>query len=226
MILTLQNFTSSTSELAFLHLNRDTDDWFEKQPKITDLDFFTRTALVETSQHQFLVVSSFNEVLASNIVLIYKLDTSTDDFVKIQQFPGENFDIILSINVSPKQQIIEQKTFLLLAREKKEALHIYKLKEGSPEFVFHRKIDFERKIVEVVALYINDVPYFIVSLHNGHFCLFEWRGIETWMSKQCGHFSNINQIKSYEYLKRQHLFLTSTMNTGTALTIYRQGERF
>lgn len=225
MILMMQNQSAYTSEISVLVLHKEENDWYENQEKFVNLNFISRSALVETSQHIILVVSSFNDEtpLKSDYVMTFFLDPATDKFVQKQQIPGGKFDIILGINIAP---IDGSKLFLLLARERSKELLIYRFKEDT-HFIFQRKIPFDNEIVEVVVLYIkNDLPLFIVSLNTGDFCVFEWRGIESWKSKLCGHFESIHQIKSYEYLKRQHLFLTSTMNTGTALTIYRQGEFF
>lgn len=228
MILTMQNPTDSSSEIHVLALNKNDHDWVEHQEKFTKLNAISRSAIVDTTDHTYLVVSSFNDESpsSSDYMMILVLDPTTNKFVKNQQIPGEKFDIILSITIAPKSETVPR-TFLLLSRERGKTLYIYRVKEGSDQFTFQRKISFEHDIVEVVVLYIkNDLPYFITSDSSGDFCIFEWRGIESWKSKLCGHFENINQIKSYEYLKRQHLFLTSTINSGTALTIYRQGESF
>lgn len=229
MILMMQNQTDYTSEISILVLHKEENDWYENQGKFTNLNFISRSAIVETSQHIILVVSSFNDEapLKSDYVLTFFLDPASDKFVQNQQIPGGKFDIILGINITPKSRMDKSKSFLLLARERSKELLIYRFKEDTKLYIFQRKISFDNEIVEVVVLYVkNEVPLFIASLSTGDFCVFEWRGIESWKMKLCGHFENIHQIKSYEYLKRQHLFLTSTINTGTALTLYRQGEFF
>lgn len=230
MMLTMQNNESQMSEIVIEKLDRSVSKhWFEHQ-KIAGLNFVTKSAIVETTHSRLLVVSSFTETTPakSDFVMILEFDATTDKLVETQRkIPGEKFDIILGLNVAPKSRTMKPRTFLLLSRGRSKALYIYRLKDGSKEFVFQRKIPFESEIIEVVILYVTgDAPYFIVSQQTGDFCVFEWRGIESWKAKQCGHFMNIKQIKSYEYLKRQHLFLTSTMNGGTALSVYRQGESF
>jgi hypothetical protein len=230
MILTMQNEASKSSEIFVEKLDETVNPgWFEHQ-KITSLNFVTKSSIITTSDSRFLVVSSFTDTTpaASDFVKIYEHDTKTDKFVdNSQRIPGEKFDIILSVKVEPKSRTIKPRSFLLLASERGKMLYIYRLKEDTKEFVFQRKIQFDSEIIEIVVLQIaGDVPYFIVTQQSGDFCLFEWRGIESWKAKQCGHFMNISQIKSYEYLKRQHLFLTSTLNSGTALSVYRQGELF
>lgn len=230
MVLTLQNSSSLTSEIAVLMLDKTENDWLESQTKITLSNFMSSSALVETSQENFLIVSSFNgtSLSDSDDVLILRFDSQTRSFIENQpRIAGNKFDIILSVNVSPRTQNMKSRTFLMMTRKGSKILFIYRLKDGAKEFLFLRKIPFESEIVEVVILHINNgSPYFIVSLQTGDFCLFEWLGIESWKVKQCGHFSFINQIKSYEYLKKQHLFLTSTLDAGTALTVHRQGENF
>lgn len=229
MILTMLSVESPTSEIAILWLNKKDHDWYERQPKFVNLNRITKSALVKTSVHQFLVVSSYNGTTTpdSDYVMILRLDIEMNVFVENQQrLPGDKFDIILSVDVSSKRNETKARTFLLLTRKGSKTLFIYHIKEDSQEFSFQRKIPFENEIVEVVVLYINNgPPFFIVSLQTGDFCIFEWHGIESWKVMQCGHFSFINQIKSYEYLKRQHLFLTSTLNSGTALAVHRQGEQ-
>lgn len=229
MVLTMLNRTNSHSEVAVLWLNNEDNDWHQKQPSFR-INLITKTALVKTFDHEFLVVSSYNDASStpdSDYVKIFRLNSKENVFVENQQnIVGDKFDIILSVDVSPKGSKITPRTFLLLARKGSKTLFIYRIKEGSQEFSFQRKIPFESGIVEVVVLYINSgPPFFIVSLQTGDFCVFEWRGIESWKVKQCGYFAYINQIKSYEYLKRQHLFLTSTLNSGTALAVHRQGEQ-
>ena len=230
MILTMQGAMDHSTEIFIEKLDETVqENWFEHQ-KISDLNFITKSRIIETSKNRFLVVSSFTDTTpaTSDFLMILEHDPKTDKFVESQKkISGEKFDIILGVTVAPKSSSMKSRSFLLLARERSKVLYIYRLKEGSREFVFQRKIPFESDILEVVVLQIiGDAPYFIVSQQSGEFCLFEWRGIESWKAKQCGHFMNINQIRSYEYLKRQHLFLTSTMNSGTALSVYRQGEIF
>ena len=229
MILTMLNEQTSTSEIAILWLNKNDNDWFERQPKLIGLNKVTKSAVVKTFEDQFLVVSTFNEATTpdSDYVLILRLELKTNMFVESQKkLVGDKFDVILSVDVLSKESKMKPRTFLLLTRKGSKTLFIYRIKESSQEFTFQRKIPFESEIIEVIVLYINNgPPYFIVSLQTGDFCVFEWRGIESWKVMQCGHFSFINQIKSYEFLKRQHLFLTSTLNSATALAIHRQGEQ-
>lgn len=230
MILVLQDRASQTGEVAVLQLNVADNDWHEHQPKIPGLNFVTRLAVVDAKQHQYLVVSTFDEASppTSDYVTILLLNPVTEKFESNQKkLQGDRFDILLSINVSPKSRTLKPRTFLLLSRERSKSLYIYRLNDGAREFTFQLKVPFDSEIMEVVTMNINnDSSYFIVSLQNGEFLLFEWRGIESWKILQRGFFSNIKQIKSYEYLKRQHLFLASTLNTATALTIYRRGEIF
>lgn len=227
MILTMLNDESFTSEIVVLGLNKKDNDWYEHQPMFVGLNYVTKSALVKTSEEQFFILSSFKQTHDSDYVMILRLDSKTNVLVENQQkLVGDKFDVILSVDVAPKESKTKSKTFLLLTRKGSKMLFIYRIKEGSQEFSFQRKIPFESEIVEVVVLYVTSgPPYFIVSLQTGEFCVFEWRGIESWKVMQCGHFSFINQIKSYEYLKRQHLFLTSTLNSGTALAVHRQGEQ-
>lgn len=219
MILTM---TSSVgNNIVALTLARDDNDWHQTQKMAIGKNDITRSAFIETARNQFLVVSSFNVASASeaDFVTIYQLNSVDDKFTEYQRLlTGDKFNIMLSIDVTQKKG---KRTFLLLTKEGSRALLIHWHNEASKKFVFQRRIHFDSEIVEVVVLY-SDSPYFIVSLQSGDFCMFEWGGVESWKLKNCGHFSNINQIKSYEYLKRQHLFLT-TLDSGTALTVHRQG---
>ncbi|CRL02513.1 CLUMA_CG015260, isoform A [Clunio marinus] len=228
MILTMQNDIDLTSEIFVLQLAINENDWYESQGRLIGLNYVTYSLIVSLPQQQFLVVSSFNGTTISDFVSIYLFNDKLNKFVKGQKdIEGDKFDILLSINVAPKIFVQRTTTFLLLSREKSKIFFIYRLKMSSNEFIFQRKFLFESEILEIVVLYINNEnPFFIVSFVTGDFCLYEWRGIENWKVKQCGHFSNINSIKSYEYLKRHHLLLTSSLNAGTALTVYRQGDFF
>jgi hypothetical protein len=63
-----------------------------------------------------------------------------------------------------------------------------------------------------------------VSLKDGYFYIYQWKGIEGWKQLQYGFFNEVNSVKAYEYLKKQYLFLLSSQNSATALSIYKQGE--
>lgn len=65
----------------------------------------------------------------------------------------------------------------------------------------------------------------MVSLQDGNFYLYEWKGIESWRWKQYGYFGSINHVRSYEFLKKKHLFLTSSVNSASALTVFCQGDQ-
>ncbi|KAG5681770.1 hypothetical protein PVAND_011178 [Polypedilum vanderplanki] len=233
MILVLKNEVIDKSEIVFLILNTKDHSWEQHQEKLSDFNKIVKTGVVEAFDGEsYVVVSTFNDNSEGDKVMIYKLDPTINQFVKSQQsFTGSNYDIILGINVKPKNRIMKPRTFLLFSRTDSREIKIYRMKDGSKEFAFQRMLDdFKDNIVEVLVLYINEMPFFIVSQRSGLFCMYEWRGIESWQSKYCGRFENIHQMKSFEYLNRQHLFLASiaqkTEPSINALAIYRQGDWF
>jgi hypothetical protein len=146
----MQNPESRTSEKVIEKLDHSASkDWFEHQ-KFIDLNFIAKSSIVKTAQSRFLVVLTFIDTTPAQ-----------SDYVKRQKkIPGKKFDIILGVNVAPKSRTMKPRTFLLLARERSKMLYIYRLKDGSKEFVFQRKIPFERETIEVVVLYVTgDAPY-------------------------------------------------------------------
>lgn len=138
-----------------------------------------------------------------------------------------------------------------MARTNGKKLVIYKLKPGKePSFSLYSRILYEAGIADVLIvtvigdymkifllvnlrfnfllkIFFADNPYFIVSLRDGNFFVYRWRGIfEGWRQEQNGFFHDINHIKSYELLKHQYLFLLSSQKSATALSIYKQGRKF
>lgn len=225
MIVTLSDDQRLTSEIVVLHLDKDSNDWHEAQR--LRMSFIGRTTRVDTADETFLIVSMFDENLSSvePHVAVLQLNQLTNELVTSQRklLTGK-FDTILGINVSPKTPLTKSKTFLLLTRIKSQEIFIYQFNTSSNEFVFQVKLPVQNEIVEVMVLYMFDLPHFVVRQQKGDFCVYELRGIESWKVKQCGHFTMIDRIRSYEYQMRQHLLLTSSPNSGTALTVYRQGE--
>lgn len=224
----LQNVESS--EILFLRLDKSTDEIIPHSPTIVGFYETSKIAIVESSDKiHYLVVSSFQKDTEKDKVFIYRFDSIQGQFVQSQKpFSGGNFDIILGINVNTLPGF-RGRTFIILAKTNGKQVRIYHRKDETGEFIFHKLIDdFKDSIVEVLVLYINDKPFIIVSQKSGLFCLYEWRGIESWKSKSCGRFENIQQMKSFEYLNRQHLFLASIAQNSTpsinALTIYSQGN--
>lgn len=233
MIQVLYNEKSRKSVVAFLYLDKVNHEWLEPQLPLNDFYEVAKIGIVEAfDKENYLVVSTYNSNVEGDKIMIYRLDRAKNIFVQSQTpFVGGNFDIVLSINVKPKSRAMRLRTFLLFSRTNGREIKIYRMKDGSKEFAFQRMIDdFRDNIVEVLILYINDMPFFIVSQQSGLFCMYEWRGIESWQSKYCGRFENIRQMKSFEYLNRQHLFLASIAQKSepslNALAIYRQGDFF
>lgn len=225
MILTMENQKNYSSEVVILKLDKMNHEWYENQ-KIPGLKAVTKSSIVETSNYHFLVISSFDTNADNDFVMIRILDTAGQFTETQRKLPGAKYDIVLSADVQLKFRAVKSRTFLIMSRVNSKFIIIYRFREESLEFILQRKILFESEILEVVVMYINDAPFFIVSLQTGDFCVYEYRGIESWQAKQCGYFANINHVKSYEFLKRQHLFLISTLNSGTALTVYKQGELY
>ncbi|CAH1722500.1 unnamed protein product [Chironomus riparius] len=224
----LQNV--GTSEILFLRLDKATDELIPHAPTIVGFYETSKIAIIESSNKiHYLVVSSFQKETENDKVFIYRFDSTQGQFVQSQKpFSGSNFDIILGINVKTLTGF-RGRTFILFAKTNGKQVRIYQRKDETDEFIFHKMIDdFKDSIVEVLVLYINEKPFIIVSQKSGLFCLYEWRGIESWKSKSCGRFENIHQMKSFEYLNRQHLFLASIVQNSTpsinALTIYSQGN--
>ncbi|XP_070500855.1 uncharacterized protein fs(1)M3 [Chironomus tepperi] len=224
----LQN--NGTSEILFLRLDKATDELIPHSPTIVNFYETSKIAFVESSDKiNYLVVSSYQKDTEKDKVFIYRFDSSQGLFVESQKpFTGGNFDIILGINVRTLAGF-RGRTFIIFAKTNGKQVRIYQKKDETGEFIFHKMIDdFKDNIVEVLVLYINEKPFIIVSQKSGLFCLYEWRGIESWKSKSCGRFENIQQMKSFEYLNRQHLFLASIAQNSApsinALTIYSQGN--
>jgi hypothetical protein len=231
MILALHNSTHQTSYIAYYQLNKFRDEWKAIQ-EIVNFNENAKMSIIDTltDEHYLVVSSHSNRSIENDNVFIYKYDSQNDVFRPNQKpFAGAKYDIILSINVKPKSKTMKARTFLLFARTGGREVKIYRLQDGSDEFIFQRMVDdFRSTIVEVLVLYLNDMPFFIVSQQSGVFCLYEWRGIESWQKKYCGHFNNIRHIKSVEYLNRQHLFLAANAMSNeipgvNALAIYQQG---
>lgn len=197
------------------------EDILEVQ-KFDNLHEKTKLAFIEGFEDQFLVISSFGiESSSEHLLKIFILAQNQTQFIELpQQIPSEKFDIILPIYV-------DKITFLLLARTKRKDLYIYRLHDDSKKFEFLHKTSFDDGIKEIVVLYTqDDSPSFIVSIQSGHFCNFEWRGIESWKSTQCGFFKKISNMNPYEHQQRNHLYISNSENDGTALTLFRQGDKF
>lgn len=229
-IIVVQQQIHSKNNLKFYRLNRTSHDIIAHQATLINFYESTKIAIVESSKKEhYLVVSTFKKDSDRDWILIYQFNMAKGQFVEIQKIPSNgNFDIILGINMKPFRGF-RGRTFLLFAKTNGKQIKIYQKRDESKEFTFERQIDdFKDSIVEVLILYINQKPFIVVSQTSGLFCLYEWHGIESWKSKYCGRFENIRQMKSFEYLNRQHLFLASITHNTTpsinALGIYRQGE--
>lgn len=204
------------SEIMIFRLERDNEASLIQ--KIENLNNTTKIALVDTSQNNFMIISSFNDKISFVKSLIFCPNQT--QFVDTQQkIPSEKFDILLPIKVN-------HISFLLLAKSEHKDLLIYRLNEDTREFKFLRRITFENGIKEIVVMKSqHESESFIVSLLNGQFCNFVWRGIESWKSNQCGFFKRISSITPYQHLERNHIYISNKENDATALTLFRQGDR-
>lgn len=215
------------SSVSVHQLENTCNEWKNTQPDIRFNRVFA-THFIDTWDHQFLAVSSTDETSPSEKyhVTLFMLNQTSNSFSACQhRLLGVKVDIMLSLSVQPNTSVGEQKIFLLMTESRSKVIYIYQFSKHSNKFIFHQKLYFESAIVQVAVVDITDFSHFIVSLHSGQFCLFQFRGIESWKVKQCGQFPKVDVIKSYEYFKRQHLFLMSEqLNTVTALSVYQQGE--
>lgn len=185
---------------------------------VRKLKSVTKITFVESPQNNYMVISSFNN--QSSFVKSFIYRPNQTQFVDTQQkIPSESFDVLVSININ-------HISFLLMARSNHKNLLIYRLNDDKREFNFLKKITFDDGIKEIVIMPSqHETPSFIVSVLNGQFCTFEWRGIESWKSMQCGFFKRISSIQPYQHLERSHLFIANQNNDATALTLFRQGDR-
>lgn len=223
MILVMKNKESLNSEIVVEKIEEKLG--IVEVQKIDNLNSVTKIAMVESSQNQYMITSSFddetsNKIQRNQFVKSFIFCQNQTQFIDTQQkIPSDKYDILLPIN-------IDQMAFLLIAEAKRKDLFIYRLNDGSKEFKFLRKITFDDGINEIVVVPSQlETSSFIVSLQNGQFCNFEWRGIESWKSTQCGFFKRISSIKPYEHLQRNHLYISNNKNDATALTLFRQGDR-
>ncbi|CAO1435514.1 unnamed protein product [Diamesa serratosioi] len=223
LIVTLNGGNNGT-EIQILELDEKLNKWILLQSIGGDASVKIITKLVVTSSSDLLVLSTINGY--SDFVIINVYDNNSRIFNEIQQI-NESFDVILDINVEPKIKTLHHKvhSFLLLSRKNSKTLFVYEFKFGTGRFVMLQKISFNTSIVNVVVVYIDGEAYFMVSLRDGYFYLYEWKGIESWRRVQYGYFNSINHVRSYEFLKKKHLFLTSSVNSATALTVFCQGDQ-
>lgn len=203
------------------------NEWSITQPNLHFNHVFS-THFIDTWDQQFLAVSSTDETSPSEKyhVTLFMLNQTSNSFsIHQQRLLEVKVDMMLSISVQPNTLAGEPKIFLLMTESRSKVIYIHQFSKQLNKFIFHQKLYFESAIVQVAVIDITDFSHFIVSLHSGQFCLFQFRGIESWKVKQCGQFPKVDVIKSYEYFKRQHLFLMSEkLNAVTALSVYQQGE--